>query len=296
MLKESFLQYLRYEKNYSSHTLFSYQKDLEQFEMFILEKEPVFDPVEIDSSQVRNWIVYLMGAGYSPLSVNRKLSSLKSFYKYLQKKDLLKDNPLKKVSGPKVNKSLPNFVKETEMNRLLDQDAFDSGFEGVRDLVMLEVFYATGMRCAELVGLKDKDVDFSAHQLKVTGKRNKQRIIPFSRQLEEKLHTYINVREEEVEQPAGGTFFVRKDGRPLSNSIVYKIVKKYLSQLSGLSRRSPHVLRHSFATSMLNDGADLNAVKELLGHASLSSTEIYTHTTFEELKKVYHQAHPRAEI
>jgi integrase/recombinase XerC len=294
MWKESFLQYLRYERNYSSHTLFSYQKDIEQFEAFILQKEAVFDPMVTDSAQVRNWIVYLMGAGYSPLSVNRKLSSLKSFYKYLQKKDLLKNNPLKKVSGPKVSKSLPNFVKETEMNRLLDEEAFDAGFEGVRDQVILEVFYATGMRCAELVGLKNNDIDFGAHQLKVTGKRNKQRIIPFSLNLEEKLHIYINVREEEVENPSGEAFFVRKDGRPLSNSIVYRIVKKYLSQLSGLSKRSPHVLRHSFATSMLNNGADLNAVKELLGHAGLSSTEIYTHTTFEELKKVYHQAHPRA--
>ncbi|MDR1122054.1 MAG: tyrosine recombinase XerC [Dysgonamonadaceae bacterium] len=295
MLMESFLQYLRYERNYSAHTVSAYQRDLNQFEVFILQQESCLELAKIDSAQVRNWIVYLMETGYSPLSVNRKLSSLKSFYRYLQKKDLLKDNPLKKLTGPKVNKTLPNFVKEVEMDRLLDQEELDSDFEDVRDHAILEVLYMTGIRCAELVNLKNRDVDFSARQLKVTGKRNKQRIIPFSGKLEEKLSLYINVRDEEVEKPVQDALFIRKDGRSLSNSLVYRIVKKQLSQLTGLSKKSPHVLRHSFATSMLNNGADLSAVKELLGHASLSSTEVYTHVTFEELKKVYHQAHPRAE-
>jgi integrase/recombinase XerC len=301
MLTKSFLQYLRYEKNYSSHTIASYKKDLEQFECFILQSKEAFNPEEIHSDQVRNWIVDLMreeyspGKKYSPLSIRRKLSSLKSFYKYLQKEQLIENNSVKKVAGPKASKKLPCFVKEQEIDLLLDQEGMETDFESVRDLAMLEVFYMTGMRCAELVNLKNNDVDFSAHQLKVTGKRNKQRIIPFSHKLEEKLRHYITVREEEVGKSTEDSFFVRKDGRPLSNSVVYRIVKKHLSSLSGLSKRSPHVLRHSFATSMLNNGASLSAVKELLGHASLSSTEIYTHITFEELKKVYHQAHPRAE-
>jgi integrase/recombinase XerC len=295
MLIESFLQYLHYERNYSAHTVSAYQRDLNQFEAFILQQEGCLELAKIDSAQVRNWIVRLMEVGYSPLSVNRKLSSLKSFYRYLQKKDLLKDNPLKKLTGPKVNKTLPDFVKEVEMDRLLDQEELDSGFEDVRDHAILEVLYMTGIRCAELVNLKNRDIDFSARQLKVTGKRNKQRIIPFSGKLEEKLSLYINVRDEEVEKPVQDSLFVRKNGRSLSNSLVYRIVKKQLSQLTGLSKKSPHVLRHSFATSMLNNGAELSAVKELLGHASLSSTEVYTHVTFEELKKVYHQAHPRAE-
>ncbi len=296
MLIESFLQYLRYERNYSSHTVSSYQNDLKQFESYVMQKEQIFDPLLIDSDQIRNWIVYLMGEDYSPLSVNRKLSTLKSFYRFLQKKELLKNNPLKKLSGPKMNKSLPDFVKDTDMNLILDEvdGGLDSGFEEMRDNMILELFYMTGIRCAELVNLKDTDIDFAFHQLKVTGKRNKQRIIPFAKDLEEKLSLYIKVRNEETDYSSEQMVFVRKDGRSLSNSMVYKIVKKNLSGIPGLSKKSPHVLRHTFATSMLNNGADLNAVKELLGHASLASTEVYTHTTFEELKKVYHQAHPRA--
>ena len=290
------MQYLRYERNYSSHTVLSYQNDLKQFESFILRQEGNFDPLTIEVSWIRSWMVCLMQEGYSPLSVNRKLSSLKSFYKYLQKKELLQVNPARKVSGPKVNKSLPNFVKEVDMDHLLDKQKFSDDFEGVRDNMILEMFYLTGMRCAELLGLKNKDIDIAAHQLKVTGKRNKQRIIPIAQHLEEKINVYINVRAQEVAGAglAENAFFVKKNGEPLSDSLVYQIVKRNLSSVAGLSKRSPHVLRHTFATSMLNNGADLNAVKELLGHASLSSTEIYTHTTFEELKKVYHQAHPRA--
>lgn len=296
MLIKSFIQYIRYERNYSSHTVFSYQNDLEQFKSYVIEQEGVFDPLAVESSWIRSWVVRLMGEGYSPLSVNRKLSSLKSFYKYLQKKNLAQDNPAKKVSGPKVNKLLPHFVKEVDMDALLDGQEFAEDFEGMRDRMIVEMFYSTGMRCSELVGLKNQDVDVRNQQLKVTGKRNKQRIIPFAPVLEEKIYTYINIRDQEMGNSSlpEAHFFVRKNGKPLSNPLTYCIVKKYLSQIPGLAKRSPHVLRHSFATSMLNGGADLNAVKELLGHSSLSSTEIYTHTTFEELKKVYHQAHPRA--
>ena len=300
MLIESFLQYIRNERNHSSHTVTSYRNDLIQFEEFVLSKTETFDPKLIDAQFIRQWIVHLMRKGYSPLSVNRKLSSLKSFFKYLYKLSLIDSLPFKKVSGPKTSKMLPSFVKETDMEVVLSEDFYQNTFEDVRNRTILEVFYGTGMRCAELVGLKDGDVDLTSCLLKVTGKRNKQRLIPFSVKMKELLQSYLDCRKQVLEEQEDGysvpTFFIRKDGRSLTNSIVYNMVKNLLKTVPGLSKRSPHVLRHSFATGMLNNGADLNAVKELLGHESLASTEIYTHTTFEELKKVYNQAHPRAEL
>jgi integrase/recombinase XerC len=293
MLFESFLQYLQYEKNYSLHTVDAYKNDLLQFKEFVCGKE-TFNPLAIDTTVVRRWIVSLMEEAYSPLSVNRKLSSLKSFFQYLCKHRQAETNPAKKVVGPKVNKSLPYFVKDKEMENLLVELETENTFEGERDKAILDVFYSTGIRCAELTGLKEEDIDFGAQLIKVTGKRNKQRLIPFATQLRKTLQTYLAIKNEEVQPIEKSAFFVRKDGRPLSKNIVYNIVKKRLLEVPNLSKRSPHVLRHTFATSMLNNGADLNAVKELLGHASLSSTEVYTHTTFEELKKAYHQAHPRA--
>ena len=299
ILIESFLQYIRNERNYSSHTVLSYHKDLIQFENFVLSKEDSFDPQAIDASFVRQWIVYLMGEGYSPLSVNRKLSALKSFFRYLHKLSVVESLPFKKVIGPKSNKMLPNFVKDKDMEMLLDDLPVGDSFEDVRNNTILEVFYGTGMRCAELVGLTDNDIDFSSGIIRVTGKRNKQRLIPLSPLLSEKLMLYLNRRGEKIEEGKtikvkANSFFIREDGRSMTNSVVYHIIKKQLQFVPGLSKKSPHVLRHSFATSMLNNGADLNAVKELLGHESLTSTEVYTHTTFEELKKAYHQAHPRA--
>ena len=293
MLIESFLQYLRYEKNYSSHTVESYKNDLFQFKDFVCGDE-TFAPEQMDSVWARRWIVSLMEAGYSPLSVNRKLSSLKSFFKYLCKHKYLESSPMKSLRGPKTNKPLPHFVKDFDMSQALSRWGEEDAFEGKRDIAILDIFYTTGIRCAELVGLKNEDVDFQAKLIKVNGKRNKQRLIPFSDTLQKVLQSYIIIRNETIEHPVTNTFFVRKNGKALSNSIVYTIVNKRLSEIPNLSKKSPHVLRHTFATTMLNNGADLNAVKELLGHASLSSTEVYTHTTFEELKKMYHQAHPRA--
>ena len=293
MFIESFLRYLQYEKNYSSHTVESYSNDLSQFKYFVFGDE-TFDPKIIDSAGVRRWMVSLMNEGYSPFSVNRKLSSLKSFFKYLCRYKHIEASPLKNLRGPKVNKPLPHFVKDSDMNKLFSEWDGDDAFEGERDKAILDVFYTTGIRCAELVGLKNEDVDFNAKLIKVTGKRDKQRLIPFSDNLKAIMQSYIYIRSETVDSPADNAFFVRKNGKKLTNSIVYSIVNKRLSEIPNLSKKSPHVLRHTFATSMLNNGADLNAVKELLGHASLSSTEVYTHTTFEELKKVYHQAHPRA--
>jgi integrase/recombinase XerC len=293
MLIESFLQYLLHEKTYSSHTVDGYQNDLSQFQQFVCGDEPL-DPKAVDALIVRRWIVSLMEEGYSPSSVNRKLSSLKSFFKYLQKYNHLESNPVKRIAGPKVNKPLPYFVKEKDMEVLLSEPDEEVSFEGERDKAIIDVFYTTGIRCAELVGLKQGDIDFDACILKVTGKRNKQRIIPFAATLKTTLQAYQTVRNREVEPGVSHAFFVRKNGQALSNTLVYGIVHRRLSEVPNLSKRSPHILRHTFATTMLNNGADLNAVKELLGHASLASTEVYTHTTFEELKKAYHQAHPRA--
>lgn len=293
MLIDSFLDYLRYERNYSNYTIEAYSKDLRQFEEYVkLNKESIFVPGDVDADLVRSWIVSLMDEKISPVSVNRKLSSLKSFFKFLMKQGSISVNPLRLITGPKTKKPLPYFVRDKEMELLLDGDGFDEDFEGVRDRLILEMLYDTGIRRSELIGIQDFDVDFGAMQIHVTGKRNKQRLIPFAEGLKNLIQAYTEVRNREVGSESGW-FFVRKNGEQLSAGIVYTIVKKKLSEIPTLAKRSPHVLRHSFATSMLNNGAELNAVKELLGHSSLASTSVYTHTTFEELKKVYH-AHPRA--
>ena len=293
MLTDSFLDYLRYERNYSEKTVLAYGEDISQLREFAQEEIGDFNPAEVTPELIREWIVSLMDKGYASTSVNRKLSSLRSFYKFLLKKKVVLVDPLRKITGPKNKKPLPSFLKENEMNRLLDDTDFGEGFEGCRDHLIIEMFYATGIRLSELIGLDDKDVDFSASLLKVTGKRNKQRLIPFGDELKEGMLEYVNVRNEQVLE-SGGAFFVRKNGERLYKNLVYNLVNRNLSKVVTLKKRSPHVLRHTFATTMLNNEAELGAVKELLGHSSLATTEIYTHTTFEELKKVYKQAHPRA--
>lgn len=293
MLIDSFLDYLRYERNYSNYTIGAYSKDLRQFEDYVKRyKEDIFDPVDVDADLVRGWVVSLMDEKLSPVSVNRKLSSLKSFFKFLMKQGSISVNPLRLITGPKTKKPLPYFVKDKEMELLLDGDGFGEDFEGVRNRLVLEMLYDTGIRRSELIGMRDSDVDCETMQIRVTGKRNKQRLIPFAEGLKNLIQAYTEVRNREVGSESGW-FFVRKNGEQLPVSIVYTIVKDKLSEIPTLAKRSPHVLRHSFATSMLNNGAELNAVKEILGHSSLASTSVYTHTTFEELKKVYH-AHPRA--
>ena len=292
---DAFIHYLHDEKNYSTHTLAAYACDIAQFESYIKQnsENDAFDPKLLDSDMIRNWIVFLLDNKTQSTSVNRKLSSLKSFFKYLIKQGLMDENPLRLISGPKTGHPLPYFVKEKEMARLLDGDEFKDDFEGERDRLLLELLYETGIRRSELINLKVVDVDFEMKQLKVTGKRNKQRIIPFAERLNEMMANYLEMRGK-IAGEANQWFFVRKNGAPLSPAIVYQIVRKRLSGIPMLAKCSPHVLRHSFATGMLNDGAALNAVKELLGHSSLASTSVYTHITFEELKKMYH-AHPRAQ-
>ncbi|MDR2145372.1 MAG: tyrosine-type recombinase/integrase [Tannerella sp.] len=289
-----FMDYLRYERNYSAHTVLAYSNDLQQFTDFLQNLNKSFTMESADLDTVRKWIVFLMNASYSSSSINRKISALQSYYKYLIRQGVLKKNPIRLLTGPKKSKSLPYFVKEKDMNEVLDGDENEAGedFETVRNMLIMEMLYETGIRCSELTGIKNADVDVEAMMLKVTGKRNKQRLIPFAGLLKEKISQYNNVRAKTVEKK-NDRFFVRKDGKPITSAIVYYLVKKKLSSIPTLSKRSPHVLRHAFATSMLNDGAEISAVRNLLGHSSLASTSVYTHVTFEELKKVYN-AHPRA--
>ncbi len=293
LLTDSFLDYLLYERNYSRGTVAYYRADILELQKFGEELLGDLTPSDVDAELVREWIASLMDKGYASNTINRKLSSVRTYYKYLLRKGVVDADPLRKVTGPKKRKPLPVFLREGEMDRLLDDVDFGEGFEGHRDRMIIEMFYATGMRLSELIGLDDKDIDYSASLIKVTGKRNKQRLIPFDEELGRSMQEYVNVRNE-LFPVCSDAFFVRKNGERLSRSIVACIVKRNLSKVVTVKKRSPHVLRHTFATVMLNNGADLGSIKELLGHESLATTEIYTHTTFEELKKVYNQAHPRA--
>lgn len=288
-----FIDYLRYERKYSGHTVIAYSNDLQQFEGFLKTSGKQISMENADADIVRKWIVYLMKQSYSSAAINRKLSTLQSCFKFLIRQGVIEKNPIRLLVGPKKSKSLPYFVKEKDMNNLLDEESEDEHFETIRNRLIMEMLYETGIRCAELVSIKNADVDMEAMLLKVIGKRNKERLIPFAELLKEKISIYNNVRVKEAGKE-NDYFFVRKNGKKITSAIVYYLVKKKLSTIPTLSKRSPHILRHTFATSMLNDGAEISAVRNLLGHSSLASTSIYTHVTFEELKKVYN-AHPRAQ-
>ena len=293
---EMFLRYLRYEKNYSSYTALFYRKDLEQFVAFRSSLRSDAQEMPVESDDVRNWIISLSEQGLSPRTISRKISALRSYYKYEQSKGRCVDNPVVGVKLPKARKKLPSFVRPDAMERLATtNEAGDTRdeFAQLRDKLIVTMLYETGMRRAELIGLKDAAVDNAACEMRVLGKRNKERIIPYGARLQQEIAHYRKERDTRV----GGceTFFVREDGSPLYAQLVYRVVREQLSTISTLAKRSPHVLRHSFASAMLNEGAGINSVKELLGHSSLASTEVYTHITFEELKQSYKQAHPRAE-
>lgn len=293
-LIEEFIQYLRYEKNYSTHTVVAYECDLSQFLEYAERQFGVSEPTAFDSDMLRSWMVSLLESGVAARSVNRKLSSLKTFWHYLRRTGAVTSNPFKKVVPPKTSKPLPVFLKEAEMEALLNPVSVDTDcFPEVRDQLIIELFYSTGMRLSELIGLKDETIDLNGCTLKVTGKRDKQRLIPFGPGLKSTISQYIKLRNEQVERHCD-RLLVRNDGTPLYPQMVYRMVHQKMSEVGTLTKNSPHVLRHTFATTLLNRGAELNAVKELLGHSSLSATEVYTHTTFAELKKVYKQAHPRA--
>ena len=293
MWLESFLKYLAYERNYSDRTIAEYENDLKAFESFYKDLNQTLTWGAIDADVVRDWVVSLMEAGYKSSTVNRRLSAVRSFYKYSLKRGWLKVSPVKNIKGPKREKLLPMFLKESEINHLLDGHFFSDDFTGRRDRLIINMFYATGIRLSELTGLNDGDVDLESKQLKVLGKRNKQRLIPFGQELEALLIEYKNERTL-IGTNVGGALFVDDSGCRLKNEKVRELVQNYLSLVTTIKKKSPHVLRHTFATSMLNNGADLEALRELLGHESISTTEIYTHTTFEELKKMYNKAHPRA--
>jgi integrase/recombinase XerC len=290
---ELFLSYLKYEKRYSQHTLTAYGNDLDQFFLFGKELTEDFHIEDADHHFIRQWIVSLLDNGISAKSVNRKISTLKTFYKFLMREELIEKNPTDKVTIPKMGKKLPVFVQEKEMNKLLDGRFFTEDFEGRRDKAIVSLFYGTGIRLSELVGIRISDLNLTEKMVKVNGKGNKERIVPFPLEISGILIEYIKLRNEIF--PDSGIFlFLTGSGEPAYNKLIYRIVKSQLSLVTTIEKKSPHILRHSYATHLLNHGADLNAIKELLGHANLAATQIYTHTTFEQLKKVYKQAHPRA--
>lgn len=293
MVQDNFIEYISFEKRYSHHTIQAYSRDLTQFSSFLLEQYNMTDVTQAGHHQIRSWMVFLMDSGLSERSVLRKLSTLKSFYKYLQRNKLIDHNPTLVVIPPKTPSRNPGFIEEEKMNNLFDKISFGDDFTGCRDKLILEVFYNTGMRLAELIELKTSDISFSGSTFKVLGKRNKERLIPFTMKMEEALRAYLGMKKREGIK-GEDYLFVTEKGRKLYPKLVYRIVNKYLGLVTTLRKKSPHVLRHTFATHMLNNGADLNAIKEFLGHANLAATQIYTHNTVEKLKKIYQQAHPRA--
>lgn len=290
---DQFLAYLSYERNRSLATVSSYRKDLEAFQKFVQAQNFTLLWADVDADLVRDWMAEMMNEGQRATSINRRLSALRSFYRFALARNLVKSDPVQGVVGPKKDKPLPQFLKEKEMDELLREDFWTDCYEDVRDRMIIMTFYETGIRLAELKNLCDGDVDFMSGQLKVTGKRNKQRLIPFGAELSQALQHYIDVRDAQVVRHSAA-LFLANDGQQMTADAIRYRVKKHLSLVSTLKKRTPHVLRHTFATAMLNHKAGIESVKKLLGHESLSTTEIYTHTTFEQLKREYLNAHPRA--
>ena len=293
MMINEFLNYLKFERNRSDLTIKNYGEDLRAFKEFYGNLEGCHSWKSVDSDVIRDWMESMMDKGNNATSINRRLSALRSFYRFALARKLVDKDPVHGVTGPKKGRPLPQFLKENEMDRLLDAESWTEGFEDVRDRTIIMTFYETGIRLSELIGLDDCMVDFSNRQLKVTGKRNKQRVIPFGEELLATLRDYMKCRDKEVNLQSDALFVTAK-GQRMTTSQVREAVKKNLSKVCTLKKRTPHVLRHTFATAMLNNKAGIESVKKLLGHESLSTTEIYTHTTFEQLKREYYSAHPRA--
>ena len=295
MLIERFLKYLQHEKRCSHHTLRAYDNDLKQFfdHYEIVNKDRDISKLKNPEKIIRSWIVQMMENGISGRTINRKLSTLKSYFRFLRKKDVVEFDPLAKIFTLKTNRRLPSIVDENQMKYLENKDLFSSDFFGMRDRLIIEILYQTGIRVSELVNMRDENVNFQNKQLHIHGKRNKERIVPINDQLIDFIDNYVYLRKRHFRNSVDDTLLVTNKGKKLYPKAVYRIVKKYLSIVTTMKKKSPHVLRHTFATHMLNDGADLNAIKELLGHSNLSATQIYTHSTFEKLKAIYKQAHPR---
>ena len=289
MHKNKFIKYLSAEKRFSEHTITSYSTDLDQFSIFLSEEYQISNEVsEISFQIVRSWIASLLEKGVTPRSVNRKISTLKTYFKFLIRENVISESPMLKIVAPKSKKRLPVFIEENQIENLLNEVEFDEGFIGERDKLIIELFYVTGIRLSELINIKIFDINFSNSLIKVLGKRNKERLIPLTINIVIELQNFVKKHN------LNNYLFTNLGGTKVYTKLVYRVVKKYVGKISSVNKKSPHILRHTFATHMLNNGADINAIKELLGHANLSATQVYTHNTIEKLKTVYKQAHPRA--
>ena len=291
-----FLEYVGKERRLSPHTVLAYSNDLAQFEHHMIHHLGIDSITQIDHHDIRTWIIsFLEDEKILPRSVNRKLSCLRSFYKHMMRNGIVTRNPMERISSLKTKKSLPLFLEQRQMDQLLDDVAFGDGFTGSRDRLIIELLYNTGMRRAELIGLRTFDVDFYNSQIKVLGKRNKERFIPFTHSIAQLIELYLKLREQQLTSiPKNEQLLLNDNGMPMSEGFVYQKVNKYLRLVTTIEKKSPHILRHTFATHMLNNGADLNAIKEILGHSNLSATQIYTHNSIDKLTKIHKQAHPRA--
>jgi len=291
---DKYIEYIKYEKRYSNHTVGAYKIDLNQYVRFVGQKYDI-NILDSDFSHIRSWIVYLSNEEISKRSINRKITTLRSFFKYFKQNGQIVANPAAKINLLKTSKPLPVYIEEEEMADLFNDDLFSDDYKGVLSKTIIDLLYSTGMRVSELVNLKANNIDWHNNQLKVLGKRNKERIIPIGMGTVELLHLYNKVRDDQISHIIDDSyFFIGIKGKKIYPKFVYRIINYYLSLVTTIKKRSPHVIRHTFATHMLNKGADLNAIKEILGHASLSATQIYTHNSIENLKNVYKQAHPKA--
>ena len=292
MFLEQFIKYLTFEKRYSQHTIIAYKNDIIQYQQHLTSLET---EIQLANHQnIRSWIIDLMDNSLDAKSINRKISTLRSFYKFLQKEKVITDNPVQKVLAPKTAKKLPVFITDDKLTTLLDSNSFSDDFEGLRDKLVLELLFGTGIRLSELLGLKTSNVYLNEKTIKVLGKRNKERIIPINLTLTNLLNHYIVEKNNQEYSNNLEVLIVTNTGAKGYPKLIYRIVQKYLSLISTQEKKSPHILRHSFATSLLNKGADINAIKDLLGHANLAATQIYTHNSIERLKSIYKQAHPKA--
>ena len=289
MQQEKFINYLSSEKRFSVHTITSYSNDINPFFLFLSEEYKITSELsEVNFQIVRSWIASLLEQGVTPRSVNRKISTLKTYFKFLIREGVIQESPMLKVVAPKSKKRLPLFVEEDQIESLLNGVEFDDGFIGERDKLIIELFYVTGIRLSELINIKISDLNFDNNLVKVLGKRNKERLIPLSTRIVKELQFFIE------NYKIDNYLFTNLGGTKVYTKLVYRVVNKYIGKISSINKKSPHILRHTFATHMLNNGADINAIKELLGHSNLSATQVYTHNTIEKLKSVYKQAHPRA--
>lgn len=290
---QSFLNFLKFEKRYSPHTIISYEADLTQFFQYLVSNYDAPELANVNSGYIRSWLAEMRSEKISPKTLNRKISTLKSFFKYQMKHGVIKQSPMATIVAPKINKRLPTFVAENDMKTLKQYVEFPDTWKGKTDKLIVSIFYNTGMRLSELVNLKDSQIDIANSQLKVVGKGNKERIIPISKEVVREIEVYIKEKRD-VQNVQTQNLFILENGKPVYAKYVYLVVKENLSYVTTLQKKSPHVLRHTFATHLTNNGADLNAVKELLGHSSLAATQIYTHNTIEKLKDIHKKAHPKA--